>query len=73
MLSVVHTSMRLDRDNQSPLCSTCHEFEDCRHILMIYPQFSDHRKILFNQLYTFLTAPFHHEGLIFRSEPKIFC
>ncbi|KAK9496828.1 hypothetical protein O3M35_009999 [Rhynocoris fuscipes] len=32
---------------------------------MICPQFSDHRKLLFNQLYTFLTVPFHYEGIIF--------
>ncbi|KAK9496890.1 hypothetical protein O3M35_012895 [Rhynocoris fuscipes] len=32
---------------------------------MICPQFSDHRKVLFNKLYTFLTAPFHYEDIIF--------
>ncbi|KAK9508165.1 hypothetical protein O3M35_007887 [Rhynocoris fuscipes] len=32
---------------------------------MICPQLSDHRKVLFNRLYTFLTAPFHYEGIIF--------
>ncbi|KAK9503479.1 hypothetical protein O3M35_010025 [Rhynocoris fuscipes] len=32
---------------------------------MICPQFSDHHKVLFNKLYTFLKAPFHYEGIIF--------
>ncbi|KAK9501343.1 hypothetical protein O3M35_012079 [Rhynocoris fuscipes] len=64
MLFVVHTSIGLDRDNPA-LCSTCHELEDCRHILMICPRFGDHRKVLFNRLYTLLTAPFHYEAIIF--------
>ncbi|KAK9505861.1 hypothetical protein O3M35_009833 [Rhynocoris fuscipes] len=32
---------------------------------MICPQFSDHRNVLFNKLYTILTAPFHYEAIIF--------
>ncbi|KAK9512764.1 hypothetical protein O3M35_001117 [Rhynocoris fuscipes] len=32
---------------------------------MICPQFSDHRKVLFNKLYKFLAAPFHYVAIIF--------